>query len=158
MNTVTARKGGQAGAARNRVSRSVESFKTAAECIGPIVAGHSVFAITRGQFSMIDAVLHALDCVGPARLTLWTWTIADYEIQVFEALAADGRITDGLLVIDAGARGKNASLIAKWKARFGPASVRYCLNHAKIATVEGRASGLPARLDELEPQSAIRAT
>lgn len=116
---------------------AVESFKTAAECIGPVSPGMSLFAITRGQFSMIDAVLHVLDCVGPARLTIWTWTIAGYEIDVFSALMRDGRLTDGLLIIDHAGRVKNASLIADWSGVFGPRSVKYVVNHAKIATVEG---------------------
>lgn len=121
-----------------RRKRAVESFKTAADCIGPVEAGLSLFAITRGQFSMLDAVLHVLDQLGPSQISLWTWTIADYEIQAFTELARDGRITGGLLVIDAGARNKNAPLIAAWKGRFGRESVRYVVNHAKIATVEGR--------------------
>lgn len=87
---------------------------------------------------MVDAVLHVLDAVGHAeRLSLWTWTIADYEIETFRRLMLDGRIGSGRLIIDAGARSKNKALIAAWQAGFGRDSVRYVLNHAKIATVEG---------------------
>jgi hypothetical protein len=124
-----------APAARRAVA--VESFQTAAECIGPVTPGMSLFAITRGQFSMLDAVLHVLDCVGPSRLTIWTWTIAGYEIEVFSALMRDKRLTDGLLVIDHAGRTKNASLLADWSGVFGPGSIKYVVNHAKIATVEG---------------------
>ena len=118
-----------------RRKRAVESFKTAAECIGPVEAGMALVAVTRGQFSMLDAVLHVLDQVGPASLSLWTWTIADYEIKAFTELARDGRITSGRLIIDEGARAKNHALIAEWQGRFGSDSVRYVLNHAKMATV-----------------------
>ena len=97
----------------------------------------SLFAITRGQFSMLDAILHVLDCVGPATVSLWTWTVADYEIERFNELRRDGRLTAGRLIIDHGARNKNAGLIADWQQGFGGDSVRYVLNHAKIATVEG---------------------
>jgi len=121
-----------------RAARAVESFRSAAECIGPIDPGFSVFAITRGQFSMVDAVLHTIEQIGRAeRLSLWTWTIADYEVEVFRKLATDGRIDAGTLIIDHGARNKNAGLIREWKGVYGPSSVRYVLNHAKIATVEG---------------------
>ena len=95
----------------------------------------SIFAVTRGQFSMIDAVLHALDCVGPSAVSLWTWTVAEYEIKCLERLRLDGRVTSGRLVIDHGARNKNAALIADWKRSHGADSVRYVINHAKIATV-----------------------
>ncbi len=120
-----------------RRARAVESFRTAAECIGPIEPGMALFAVTRGQFSMLDAVLHVLDQVGPARVSLWTWTIADYETARFIEFQRDGRITDGRLVIDHGARAKNHALLADWRAAFGPESIRYVVNHAKLATVEG---------------------
>jgi hypothetical protein len=121
-----------------RAARAVESFRSAADCIGSIEPGSAVFAVTRGQFSMVDAVLHVLDEVGRAeRLSLWTWTVADYEIETFRRLMMDGRIGRGVLVIDGGARAKNAALIRSWQGAFGADSVRYVLNHAKIATVEG---------------------
>lgn len=126
----------RASAPTTRAHRAVESFQTAGEAIGPIEPGMSMFAITRGQWSMIDAVLWCLGQVGPARLSIWTWTIADYEVDVFNGLRDDGRVTDGRLIIDASARGKNALLLRAWQARFGRDSVRYVVNHAKIATIE----------------------
>lgn len=118
-----------------------ESFANAAETIGECTAGMSLFAITRGQWSMIDAVLHCLDQVGRSKVSLWTWTVAEYEVQVLTRLRIDERITEGRLVIDHGARVKNSAIIADWKNQFGAGSVRYVINHAKIATVESE-SGL----------------
>jgi hypothetical protein len=124
-----------------RRTRAVESFGNAAETIGRCEAGMSLFAVTRGQWSMIDAVLHVLDCVGRSKVSLWTWTVAEYEIQVLSRLRIDGRISSGRLVIDHGARNKNAGIIAEWQQSFGSNSVRYVVNHSKIATVESE-SGL----------------
>lgn len=121
----------------SRRTRAVESFKNAAETIGPVEHGMSLFAVTRGQFSMIDAILHVLDCVGPARISVWTWTIADYELQAINALRTDGRLLGATLLIDTGARNKNAPIIRDWIKTWGAGSVRYVINHAKIATVEG---------------------
>lgn len=101
----------------------------------------SLFAITCGQWSMIDAVLHVLSEVGPSKLSLWTWTVAEYEVQVLNMLRDDKRVTGGRLVIDHGARNKNAVIIADWQRVYGPDSVRYVINHAKIARIES-ASGL----------------
>ena len=101
--------GGSAAPSARR-KRAVESFKSAAETIGPVHAGMALFAVTRGQFSMIDAILHVLDAVGSgAVLSIWTWTIASYEIDVFRQLADDGRIAAGTLVIDEGAARKTPS-------------------------------------------------
>ena len=90
---------------------------------------------------MIDAVLHVLNQLGPSRVSLWTWTVAEYEVEVLTRLRIDGRVTAGRLVIDHGARHKNAGIIAEWKSSYGPDSVRYVVNHSKIATVESE-SGL----------------
>lgn len=119
-----------------RRSVAVESFMTAGQAIGPLSPGVSVFAITRGQFSMIDAVEYCLDQAGPAEVSLWTWTVADYEIQSLKRLQNGGKITSGLLVVDGGARTKNKEIINSWQGNFGPDSVRYCRNHAKIATIK----------------------
>ena len=119
-----------------RRKRAVESFKTAADCIGTIEPGTALFAVTRGQFSMIDAILACLDQTGPADVSLWTWTVAEYEIECMDRLRKDGRARSGRLIIDAGARDKNAGLIRQWQGRFGADSVRYVVNHAKIATIE----------------------
>ena len=121
-------------AARRKTAK--QSFRTAAECIGTLKPGASLFAITRGQFSMIDAVLACLDQTGPAAVSLWTWTVAEYEVECLEALQNSGRITSCRLVIDYGARNKNAAIIANWKRSYGADSVRYVVNHAKIATIQ----------------------
>ena len=118
-----------------RRKRAVESFKTAADCIGTLEPGAALFAITRGQFSMIDATLACLDQAGPSDISIWTWTVAEYEIECMERLRTDGRVKSALLVIDAGARSKNAGLIRQWQATFGAQSVRYTINHAKIVTI-----------------------
>jgi hypothetical protein len=120
-----------------RRARAVQSFKTAAECIGRIEAGVAVFAVTRGQFSMIDAIIACLDQVGPANVSVWTWTVAEYEVECLDRLRNDGRVLAGKMIIDHGARVKNAAVIRQWKSAFGTDSVRYVLNHSKIATVDG---------------------
>jgi len=124
-----------------RTTNAKQSFGLASECIGPCEKGMSLFAVTRGQWSMIDAVLHVLDCVGVSKVSLWTWTVAEYEVQVLTRLRIDKRISGGRLIIDHGARNKNAGIIAEWKQTFGNDSVRYVVNHSKIATVESE-SGL----------------
>lgn len=122
-----------------RRARAHESFQSASECIGTLKPGASLFSVTRGQWSMIDAVLACLEQTGPAHVSLWTWTVAEYEIECLDRLRLDGRLLSGRLVIDHGARNKNAGLIRQWKASFGPDSVRYVVNHAKIATISNDA-------------------
>ena len=80
--------------------RVIEGFQCAAEDIGPISREMSLFAITRGQWSMIDAILHCLKQIGRAQVSVWTWTIADYEVEAMAGLMAREEITTGRLVID----------------------------------------------------------
>lgn len=125
------------GASAARRLRAVESLGCAADAIGIVDFGSSLFAVTRGQWSMIDAVLHVLDCCeGACRLSLWTWTVAEYEVAVLARLRLDSRLAGATLVIDHGARAKNSGIIAEWKQSHGCDSVRYVVNHAKIATIE----------------------
>ena len=119
-----------------RKQRAAEAFQNAAITIGPISAGMSLFAMTRGQFSMIDAVLHCLNQLGSARITIWTWCIAEYEVMCFDRLRMDSRITSALLVIDSSAQKRNAPLLNQWRHSHGVESVRYVVNHAKIATLQ----------------------
>lgn len=119
-----------------RAERAVEAYKNAATTIGEITPGMRLFALTRGQFSMIDAVLHCLDSIGDARISIWTWCVAEYEVQCFDRLRIDKRITDALLVIDHSAHKRNATILDRWRASHGPDSVKTVVNHAKIATLE----------------------
>jgi len=84
---------------------------------------------------MIDAILACLDQCGPAKVSLWTWTIAEYEIQCLERLRNDNRITEATLVIDHIGIKKNRTLLDQWQDQFGAQSVRFVVNHSKIATI-----------------------
>lgn len=126
---------GQSGASSRRRDRADESFKNASECIGPIHRGMSMFAITRGQFSMIDAILHTLRSVGPASISLWTWIVADHDINIFERMMVEKSLTGATLIVDQTARDKNRPLLQRWVDNFGIESIRFVSNHAKMATV-----------------------
>ena len=132
----------ESSTAYTRRTRAVESFRTAAECIGPIQPGMSLFAITRGQFSMVDALIHVMDRVGPSRVSVWTWTVSRADVETLLYQLETRKVSAGLLVIDpAVMRNKRerggVETIERWAERFGPSSVRWLENHAKIATVEG---------------------
>lgn len=109
----------------------------------------ALFAITRGQWGMIDALHHVLTQVGPASLSVWTWHMARFDLEVLLRLADTAQLTDALLIIDSslgrktmtGLLAPEATLLTPWLARFGAESVRYVILHAKMATVTS-ASGL----------------
>ncbi|MFO1000892.1 MAG: hypothetical protein U0936_11160 [Planctomycetaceae bacterium] len=79
--------------ARRKAAR--ESFKNAADDHWNDRTGNESLYHSRAVAGSIDAVLHVLDQVGPAAVSLWTWTVAEYEVQVLTRLRIDKRITAG---------------------------------------------------------------
>ena len=119
--------------------RAVESYVSASETIGPIEREMSLFAVTRGQWSMIDAIMHCLKEIRPGpHVSCWTWTIADYEVDSIHSLMVRDEVIDARLVIDitaSRATMKRQPIVESWRTKFGPTSIRTCKNHAKIARV-----------------------
>ena len=113
----------------------VESFRNAAETIGKLEHGMSLFAVTRGQFSMIDIINYLVVELGQAGVSVWTWVVADYEVEVMTALIDNRKLTEGILIVDYSAGKRNPSIIDGWQSKFGPESVKICKNHAKIIRV-----------------------
>lgn len=123
------------GHGARRAAAAVEAWAGAAAAIGPIVPGMALFLITRGQFSMLDMVTHVLAELGPAGVSVWTWAIADYEVEAMASLMASEAILEARLVVDRSAEQRSAPTIQAWRDRFGVTSVRVCKNHAKIARI-----------------------
>ena len=119
-----------------RRKRDVESFGSAKECIGQIEKDMGLFAVTRGQFSMLDIVSVVIQQAGTCNVSVWTLAIADYEFEFMESFMQNKTIKAGRLVIDRAAEVKNDAIISKWRSVFGKDTVRVCKNHAKIATVQ----------------------
>lgn len=120
-----------------REMHAKETFQAASLAIGPVTHGMSLFQVTRGQFSFIDAIVHVLDEVGPAKISVWSWVLAEYEVKTLSRLFVDGRVLGARLILDIRGRDRNKELVHDWRAKFGADSVRYLASHAKIATVEG---------------------
>lgn len=126
---------GSSAAPSSRRTHARETLGTAAAAIGPITPGLSLFLVTRGQFSMLDIVQHVVCELGRAEVAVWTWAIADYEVEAMAGLMANDAIVAARLIVDRSAEQRSAATIAAWRQRFGVATVRVCKNHAKIARV-----------------------
>lgn len=113
----------------------METNRSAAEAIGAIDPGVRLFLITRGQFSMLDMVQHVINELGPSAVSVWTWAIADYEVQAMAGLMARRDITAARLIVDRSAEQRSAATVQAWRDRFGAEAVRVCKNHAKLCRV-----------------------
>lgn len=128
----------------SRVRNAAARERACAADLGTIEPGCAIFAITEGAWGMLEAVLTTLRQTGPARVTLWTWALGEHDAAVLFAEHRAGRIAGATLVIDPwlatcrGDRGRrDMTVVEEWRQVFGPASVRWAKNHAKVATVEG---------------------
>ena len=120
---------------RRRELRANESFRAVAESVGPVVSGQTVFSLTRGQWGAVDLVNYVISQIGPAHVSLWTWCIASYEVQVMEGLLQRGDLLSGRLVIDQSSDRRNPEFIEAWRQRFGAEQVRITRTHAKVYRV-----------------------
>jgi hypothetical protein len=126
---------GQRSERITRRKTAVEAWRNAAETIGKLENGMSLFAVTRGQFSMIDIINYLVVELGQAGVSIWTWVVADYEVEVMTALIDSRKLREGILIVDYSAGKRNPDIIESWRSKFGPMSVKVCKNHAKIARV-----------------------
>ena len=124
------------GTEENRAMIAEETFRNAGDSIGPISPGMHKFLITRGQFGLIDSILHVLDQIGPSHLSLWSWAVSSYEQKVLARLMADHRILSARLIVDVSiVKRAQKGVIAEWAKIFGSDSIRYVISHAKMARI-----------------------
>ena len=117
--------------------RSVRRSHTgnAVEAIGPLSPGCEVFALTSGEFSMVDVLRHVLDHTGPAAVDLATWTAADGDLRRAHAFLLEGRITRLRFLVDPSFRSRKPEFCAVLVDLFGNDAIRTMPLHGKFATL-----------------------
>ncbi|PIU08197.1 MAG: hypothetical protein COT28_03675 [Methylobacterium sp. CG08_land_8_20_14_0_20_71_15] len=118
-----------------RHSEAVLALHTAREALEPWGRGAHVFGTNKGQFSSIDLATAVLERTGPAEVSVWTWCIAEYEVQAVTAFLVDERITGFRLVMDWAGAQRDMPLVAEMQERFGVDCIRVTKTHAKIVTM-----------------------
>lgn len=118
-----------------RRSEAAVALHTAREALEPWGRNAHVFGTNKGQFSAIDLAAAVLERTGPADVSVWTWCIAEYEIQAVTAFLVDSRIRSFRLVMDWAGAQRDMPLVADMQARFGVDCIRVTKTHAKIITV-----------------------
>lgn len=114
------------------------TMAAAQDLLSGLAEGVHVFGLTKGQASMVDLILAAAEhCGDPFRLDVWTWVVAEYELDLLESLIADRRLSQFRLVVDRGCLKNRPSFIRSVVERFGSDSVRQTLNHGKLAMIRG---------------------
>lgn len=103
--------------------------------LAPFQRGAHVFGVNKGQFSAIDLAAAVLEVTGPADVSVWTWCIAEYEVEAISAFLGDGRIRSFRLVMDWAGAKRDMPLVADLQARYGIDCIRVTKTHAKLISV-----------------------
>lgn len=106
--------------------------QTAAEAVALLTADNELFGLTKAQFSLIDLLDALLDRIGPARLSISTWTAAHADLSRVLQFIDAGRITGARWLVDLTFTRRSPQLAARIRAAFGPESIRVTRNHAKF--------------------------
>lgn len=122
---------------RSRASRTCRVAKTAAaaEAIGKIERGSDVFVLTYGQFSLIDALMAILDQVGPADVSISTWTAADAHLERTAALLASANIRSFRMIVDRSFPTRQPGYCHHMLELFGEDAIRLIRTHAKFMLI-----------------------
>jgi hypothetical protein len=78
---------------------------------------------------------HILTEVAGGHVSIWTWAIAEYEIETLTGLMLRPDILSARLVLDQSADKRSPQLVEAWRERWGADQVRILRNHAKIARI-----------------------
>ncbi len=118
-----------------RVGRAAQCLGLAREATQDFGLGDHLFGITKGQFSMIDIASAVLEKTGPADVAVWTWCIADYEVEAIGAFIGSGSIRGFRLVMDWAGVQRDMQIVAELQEKFGLDCIRVTKTHAKIVIV-----------------------
>jgi hypothetical protein len=94
-----------------------------------------VFALTHGQFSLVDALDYLAIQSGPCALSINTWTASADDITRMHALLAAGVFTSVRWLIDRSYATRKPADCALLRDLFGDATIRTSRTHAKFMTL-----------------------
>ena len=121
--------------ASKRAVRRTLTVANAAAALGPIERGMELYALAKGDYSLIDIIEHCLDATGPADVTISTWTAAGADLEFAMGFVLDGRVRAARWLVDFSFPQRQPAYFALLVDRFGAEAVRATANHAKFVTI-----------------------
>ncbi len=116
-----------------RELRDVRRAVTAAEAVGVLTRDVEVYGFTKGQFSIIDLINHALETIGPgATMQLVTWTAGNTDVGAITELCHSGKLKSARFLVDISFNRRDPELAQRIRDTFGDDSIRVAKNHAKF--------------------------
>lgn len=116
---------------RGRELRRALGLQAAAEQIGVIKPGCELFGVTKA-FSLPDAIEHILRQIGPADVTVSTWTASGADLSYAAGLLKSGAIQTLRFVVDFSFQARQPAYLASLRQKFGDGAVRITKSHCKF--------------------------
>lgn len=121
--------------AENRQVRRTLTVANAAEALGPIEHGIELYALCKGDYSLIDIIDHCLAATGPADVVVSTWTAAGADLDFALGFVHDGRVRSARWLVDFSFPQRQPAYFALLVDRFGAENIRATANHAKFVLI-----------------------
>ena len=86
-------------------------YQSATECIGELTRDCSIIGVTKGQFSLLDLVQAVSSQIGPAALTVSTWSTGIRDTQNIEVLLNQGAFSNVSLCLDRSFSGRQPQYV-----------------------------------------------
>jgi hypothetical protein len=121
-----------ARASHKREIRDLRRKENASAAIEGFNREIEIYGFTKGQFSIIDIIEAVLDVIGPAELTVSTWTAATTDVTTVVQFVDQKLCTSSRWLVDYTFQQRTPELAKRIRDVFGPNSIRVGKNHAKF--------------------------
>ena len=121
--------------ATNMELRKLVRKQTAAEAIGNLYPGCSIFGLTKGQFSLVELVAVILKQTGPADVFLSTWTASGSDLTEAHGFIKSGAMRSFRCLVDNTFQRRKPAFASLIRELFGIESIRVTRNHAKFCLI-----------------------
>jgi len=119
--------------------------QSARESIGTLAAGARITGVTKGQFSLLDLIRAISDQIGPAALTVSTWSTGIRDTGNLEILIDSGSFTKVSLCLDRSFAGRQPKYVEEVIRVWGQENIRMTRNHAKFFMLRNEAWNICVR-------------
>lgn len=106
------------------------------EFVGTISPGFHLFGITKGQFSLIDAIGELLEQTGPADVSISTWTAANADLSKLSEILTGHGIKSIRFLCDYTFQQRQPQIIAQLRQTFGNQAIALTKIHAKFTLIK----------------------
>lgn len=120
-------------------------WQTAKDGIGALTPGCSIIGVTKGQFSLLDLIRAVSDQIGPAALTVSTWSTGIRDTENLGALIDRGAFTQVSLCLDRSFAGRQPAYVEQVVRVWGRENIRMTRNHAKFFLLRNESWNIAVR-------------